>query len=267
MRARGKLKHFYYSSPLFYRGSFPYYGHDLHFPRGSHLFVRACEEGIYERETVKLVTSLARPGTTCIDVGANLGLISIPVLEETQDVSVLSVEASPDTLKHLRATHAKSRHRDRWTIVGAAAGREPGQAGFWASSPENAAFDGFKDTGRGGSKTSVTVEVQTLDSIWTSAGRPRVTVVKIDVEGAEADVIAGAHALLAEERPALVIEWSQLNLPSYGREPEHLFVVCREIGYRIYGYPMLCEVGRAEILRAAMAQTETFLLLPSQAPS
>ena len=265
MRTRGKLKHFYYGSSLLHRGSFPYYGHDVHFPRGSLLFVRVCEEGIYERETVKLVTSLARPGTTCIDVGANLGLISIPVLEETQDVSVLSVEASPDTLNHLRATHAKSRHRDRWTIVGSAAGREPGQARFWASSPENAAFDGFRDTGRGGPKTSMTVEVQTLDAIWTAAERPRVSVVKIDVEGAEADVIAGSRALLAEERPALVIEWSLLNLPSYGLEPEHLFTVCREIDYRIYAYPALCEVSRTEVLRAAMAQTETFLLVPRQA--
>ena len=113
---RSKLKKLYYGSAPLYRGTFPYYGHNVHFPRGSLLFVRACEEGIYEQETVKLVASLAKPGTTCIDVGANLGLISIPVIEETKGVNVISIEPSPDTLKHLRATCAESRQRDHCAV-------------------------------------------------------------------------------------------------------------------------------------------------------
>lgn len=262
VQLRALTKRYLYGSAPLYRGRFPYYGQHVYFPRGSLLFVRACQEGIYEAEIVKLITSLVRPETTCIDVGANIGLIAIPILAEQRSARVLSIEASPRTLEHLAATHSASAYRDRWMLVGTAVGRERGKLEFWTAQPENASFDGFKDTGRGGAKQSVTVEVQPLDDVWTSAGRPNVSVIKIDVEGAEADVIAGAHGLIARDHPALVIEWSALNLPAYGIEPEHLFEICREIGYRAFAHPNLCEIDDEHVLRAAMAQTETFLLVP-----
>ena len=262
MRIRSRLKHLAYGARPFYRGTFPYFAHAVYFPLGSHLFMRVCQDGIYEKDTVKLVSSLIKPDTTYLDVGANIGLLSIPVLVERPEARVISIEASPDTLRHLERTHAASRHRERWMIVGCAIGKARGSATFYASRPENGAFDGLKDTGRGGGKQTVTVEVRPLDEIWQEAGSPKVSVVKIDVEGAETDVIAGAPALIARERPVLVIEWSKLNLPAYGVEPAQLFNLCHEIGYRAYAYPSLCEVANVPILHAAMAQTDTFVLVP-----
>jgi Methyltransferase FkbM domain len=45
-----------------------------------------------------------------------------------------------------------------------------------------------------------------LDSIWADAGEPEVAFVKIDVEGAEVEVVAGADQLLNRCHPALVVE-------------------------------------------------------------
>jgi FkbM family methyltransferase len=175
---------------------------------------------------------------------------------------VISIEASPDTLPHLERTHAASPHRERWRIVGCAAGSEGGTATFFAAKPADGAFDGLRDTGRGGIKQTVAVNVRPLDEIWQEAGKPKVSVIKIDVEGAETEVISGARKLIAQERPALVIEWSRLNLPSYGREPEQLISLCQAIAYTAYAHPMLCEVANETVLNAAMAETETFLLAP-----
>lgn len=262
MRIRGRLKNIVYGVRPFYRGTFPYFGHDVYFPIGSHLFERLCREGIYEKCTLKLLSDLIADESTYVDVGANIGLMSIPILAYRPGVRVISIEASPNTLQDLEKTRDASPHRERWSIVGRAVGRIQGSATFWASEPNNAAFDGIKNTGRGGAKKPVNVRVSTLDEIWNEAGSPYVSVVKIDVEGGETDAIAGARALIERDRPAFVIEWSRLNLPAYGIKPGHLLALCREIRYRIYAHPGMLEVAEESLLCLAMLQTETFLLLP-----
>lgn len=263
MRLRGQAKYWLYGSAPLYRGWFPYYGHRVFFPRRSVQLPMACDQGIYEESTVRLISNLAAPQTTFIDVGANIGLLSLPILENCPDVSVLSLEASPDTLSYLTRTNVASRHHSRWRVIGAAAGKAAGTATFWSSTVDNGAFDGFKDTGRGGNKQAIEVSVNTLDEIWSDAGNPSVSVIKIDVEGAELDVLEGAKKLLASQRPAVVLEWSGLNLAAYKLAPEALLTTCQAIGYKPYSHPAMCLIDSAALLNAAMAQTETFLLLPA----
>jgi hypothetical protein len=45
-----------------------------------------------------------------------------------------------------------------------------------------------------------------LDRIWEDLGRPAVSFVKIDVEGAEASVLRGARAMMASTHPPLLVE-------------------------------------------------------------
>ncbi len=63
-----------------FAGSFPYCGVKVYFPANSLIFQRACEEKIYERDLVRLLSALVRPETAYFDVGANIGLMSIPIL-------------------------------------------------------------------------------------------------------------------------------------------------------------------------------------------
>jgi FkbM family methyltransferase len=262
MHARRLLKRLAYGTYPLYRGWFPYFGQAVYFPSGSHLFNRACAEGVYEQQIANLLTSLAKPHTTFMDVGANIGLLSIPVLAHNADVRVISIEASPHTARHLKQTWQHSRYRDRWWIVDVAVGRSDCQAQFWSSGPKNSAFDGLKDTGRGGPKQAITVDMQTLDHVWRHLEAPPVSVVKIDVEGGERDVLFGGREMIAREKPALIVEWSRLNLPAYGIEGGELLYICRDLDYRIYTYPSLCFVDNSTLLDAAMSVTETFLLLP-----
>jgi hypothetical protein len=57
----------------------------------------------------------------------------------------------------------------------------------------------------------ITVDVRTLDSLRHEAGLPRPDVIKMDIEGAEADALTGAMATLTADRPLLVIELHRTN--------------------------------------------------------
>ena len=55
------------------------------------------------------------------------------------------------------------------------------------------------------------VSVRRLDSVIAEAGLPQPGLVKIDVEGAECDVLAGATSTLSASRPLLMIELHWTN--------------------------------------------------------
>src|SRR6185312_12981863 len=129
----------------FLRGKFPYYGNNIYFPLGCILFDRACDEGIYESELMKLLLSVVRPGTVYFDVGANIGLLSVPVLTSRPGVKVVSIEPSPDTLRFLQRTHSSATRRNEWTIIGAAVGETNGEEVFWCAAGARSAFDGLRD--------------------------------------------------------------------------------------------------------------------------
>ena len=122
MRFRGRIKQALYGHPLFYRGYFPYFGQKIFFPRGSVLFSIVCADGVYEKGVISVINAFVRPGTTYIDVGANIGLLSIPILTANPETKVVAIEASPKTVEYLERTHSASGCGDRWTIIGAAGG-------------------------------------------------------------------------------------------------------------------------------------------------
>lgn len=69
----------------------------------------------------------------------------------------------------------------------------------------------------------VAVPGVTLDDLWEGVGRPRVSFIKIDVEGAEGDVLRGAGGMIGATRPQLIVEvhdrervgWLSALLPGY----------------------------------------------------
>ncbi len=263
MRWRSTAKKLLFGSLPFVRGKFTYYGHAIYFPPGSHIFDRVCAEGIYEREIINLILALVRPDTTYFDVGTNIGLLSVPVLTERPAVKVVSIEASPDTLRFLRKTHAAAPRREDWTVVGAAVGSENGEAEFWSGAAALGAFDGLRDTGRGGRKTPVRVPLRPLDQIWEGCGCPATSVVKIDIEGGEYGALQGAKCMIARERPVLIVEWTEMNLQAYGINSRAILQLCADMGYSLYATPNLIPIATGPILNMAMSQTETFILVPN----
>src|ERR1700761_7383765 len=100
-----------------FKGSFIYYGQKVFFPKNSFIFLRAVSEGIYESYNLNIINTLIKPGTTVFDIGANIGLMSLPILYCNSDINLISVEASPNTNPYLKKTHRANKNNNRWDIV------------------------------------------------------------------------------------------------------------------------------------------------------
>lgn len=258
---RKHLKHFLFDRVPGFAGRIPYYGTTVHFPRGAGALWALCERGVFEPEIVSRLVRLARPDTTVFDVGANIGLMAVPVLRSCPGVRLVSFEPSPTTLPFLQRTAAGSDFHDRWTIVATGLLDRAGELDFVVGRPQDDLFEGFGSGDRIAGSHSIRVPVSTLDLEWDRLGRPNVSLIKIDVEGAEGRVLDGATALVQACHPAVVLEWHEPYLRRFETPPAHLVAFAKQHGYRIYTIPAGVPVDDDRTLAIQMFDCQNFLLV------
>lgn len=155
-----------------------------------------CWMGTYEREGQQLLKRLVSRGDVVYDIGANVGFYTLLASELVGETGqVVSFEPLPRNVEFLRR-HVRLHGRRNIVIVDAAVGNRDGDARFSVSTrwSENK----LDETGEIG------VRVVSLDS-YVQSGAPVPMVMKIDVEGAEDLVLAGARRLLRDARPAIML--------------------------------------------------------------
>ena len=146
--------------------------------------------GLYDYNNMNFVQHLLRADSVFIDVGANIGAYTL-IASEQAAVRVISLEPNPTAFSRLQR-NVSLNHRSNVTILNRAASASPGMLRMTnnGADPTNRVVSG--DAG-----TSATIEVQvdTLDAVCAAyAVQP--TLIKIDVEGHEPHVLAGASACL-----------------------------------------------------------------------
>jgi FkbM family methyltransferase len=158
-------------------------------------------DGAFEASEVAELCRLSRPGTTVVDAGANVGVFTIPLARSVGEQGrVLAFEPTEDTAVRLRA-NVRRNLLTNVEISQSALGAERRRMTL------NVQPDGaFNSLEAGSSGSGPIVEVERLDDVWEGAGRPAVSVVKIDVEGFELEVLEGAQALLRDSQPAILVE-------------------------------------------------------------
>jgi len=259
---RKKITRWFYGSCPGFAGSFPYFGSKVYFPKNSWSFLAANEQGIFEADNVRIIQALARPNAVYFDVGANIGLMALPVLQREPQCRVVSFEPSPNVLPFLRQTITECKDRDRWTLIPKAVSSKSGNVTFSISNQAESLFDGIQPTQRVATVGQVEVDMTTLDDTWRELSCPSISHMKIDVEGGELDVLRGARECIRNERPTILLEWNTENLSAYESSPSLLIDFAQEMNFQILAVPTLAEVHTAPQLALQMLFTENFILCP-----
>jgi FkbM family methyltransferase len=158
----------------------------------------------FERATRDVIDAHLLPGDLFIDVGAHVGAMSLTAATAPAgDVQVLAIEPAPDNLRQLEASVAANGLASRVTVVPAAIGAASGEARLHLirGSMGHRLAD---DTVLGGTVDVALISLDELLARFPQHDQRRV-VLKIDVEGHEPEVLAGAAKLLASGRLRLLI--------------------------------------------------------------
>jgi FkbM family methyltransferase len=261
---RKKMRKWLFGKCPGFRGAFPYYGTKVYFPKNSIIFNMACDQGTYEHEIVKLLLTIVKPNSYFFDVGANIGLLSIPILFHIESCQVVSFEPSPNALPFLMRTVEESRFRNRWNVIGKVVTDNEGDIKFTISSAAQGAFDGICDTKRLGYTKKIVLPATTLDREWEQMNCPNVSTIKIDVEGADLLVLKGAKKCIQNTQPYILLEWNSLNFAPYNFKSRDLLSFANDIHYKVFSVPHLIPIDDETTLSVQMLKTENFLLVPAE---
>jgi FkbM family methyltransferase len=166
----------------------------------------------------RLLDRLVEPGTTVVDVGANIGYNTVHAARRTGPRGrVIAIEPTPDNLEVLRRNVADSGCTNV-RIEPVAVGRAAGSRDLFVRGDVSAVNSFFPVSCYAHVTSVLPVPVVPLDELVDGD----VSVVKIDVEGAEVEVLEGMTRLLAAPRVALIVEWHPLLQQMAGFAPDAL---------------------------------------------
>jgi FkbM family methyltransferase len=177
------------------------------------------KKGSFEPHVLDLILMQVTESGLFLDVGANVGAYAIPVAK-CSTMEVHCFEPNPAVVASLKRNLDLNRLSGRVQVFEKALGasRETRKLSFpgpvidnrWGLGSLSGEITGLDAPGA----ESVPVEVDTIDGAY-AAGR-KVGLIKIDVQGHEAEVLAGAAAVLRDHRPVVVLEHEDVLFRSAG---------------------------------------------------
>ncbi len=158
-------------------------------------------KNFYEIEMLKDIASRTPPGTTIIDIGANIGNHTVYFSLFCGAAKVLSFEPQVEifhTLVRNIASNAGTEHVQAFNV---GLGKEARRAKLGKIDEKNTGMTKIEIDPEGD------ITVLKLDDVITGLpDLPPISVVKIDVEGMELDVLKGAYRTVSNHRPLIYAE-------------------------------------------------------------
>lgn len=213
---------------------------EVRVPWGASLVVRERDAigrslltlGVYELAVSEILWRLTDRGEMCLDAGANLGYMTSLLSAKVGSTGrVFCFEPHPQVFDRLKHNVANLTNASAVTVYNEAIGATDGTAEL-AESIDFASNEGTASVIRSGEETSARVKhpvtIRRLDTIFS--GAEDFGLMKVDVEGAELDVLRGAARLLGEHKIRDVVWEDHQPFPS--ESVQLLF----EHGYRIFQF-------------------------------
>ncbi|MEO5999811.1 MAG: FkbM family methyltransferase [Ferruginibacter sp.] len=173
--------------------------------------------GQYEDvETMSMFLSWLKPDSVFYDIGANVGFHSLTANRVIESGKIYAFEPMPDVRavfeKHISLNHKLIRNHNI-SLLPIALSNEEKQVQF---SNDTNHSDGntyiatsyvFLET-----NNRITVQCQSIDGL-IKQGYEKPGIIKIDVEGAEYDVLQGAKEVLQKDHPYILLATHDCHLP------------------------------------------------------
>jgi len=183
-------------------------------------------ESDYEPVTFDFLRRHCREGNTVLDIGAHIGLFSVLIARLVgASGRVFSFEPTPLTREVLRETIEINGCGDIVEVRAEAVSKTSGTATFFDTGDTVSNANSLVQTER--HANGVSVETVTVDS-FASDRDLFINCLKIDVEGAELDVLLGCERTMATQRPAMSLALHPMAMRQAGATLDQIWDVLRE---------------------------------------
>jgi|SRR5581483_1771588 len=178
--------------------------------RGIHMPFDLVKNEIYDRQAGDVMSRVLRPESNCVDVGCHEGQYIREFLRYAPLGQHVAFEPIPALAASLRRRFSSVR------VVEAAASDRTGEASFFVvpAAPARSGLQRREFISQDGARQEIRVRTERLDASLPAGSK--VDFIKIDVEGAEGLVLAGAAATIVRDRPYIVFEHGRRSSLAFG---------------------------------------------------
>ncbi len=182
----------------------------------------------YDRLTKEIIQKIVKPDSVCVDVGCHKGEILDLFIEKSKQKHY-AFEPIPDMNKAL-----KDKYGDSINLFNCALSNEKGETSF--NYVKNApAYSGIKKRAYKVANPDIEkipISLEKMDDIINS--NDKIDVIKIDVEGAELNVLKGAKNTILSNEPIIIFECGLGASEYYETTPNDVFTFFKEVGMKIF---------------------------------
>ncbi len=176
-----------------------------------------------------LIQGLAKDAT-CVDIGCHKGKFLDAMRRAAPNGRFFAFEPIPYLYDLLKS---KYRADARVQVFNYALSSGDGEATFYVNERDMglSGLSERRERMAGDRLTKVSAVLRTLDGVL---GDQRVDFIKIDVEGAEFDVLQGARGILARFRPRILFEFGRGGAEYFGVGADAMFQFFDRAGYELF---------------------------------
>ena len=188
--------------------------------------------GCFEKAELRFVEKCLAPGMCVLDIGAHHGLYTLLASKRVgSGGKVIAFEPSPRE-RRLLARNLRLNSASNAQIEPFALGHEPSKAELFLVQGGEDGCNSLRPPAVTASTKTETVDVKSLDGYLEKAGIVKVDFVKLDVEGAEREVLLGAQRLLGvASRPVILAEVQDLRTEPWGYPAREILQILDRAGY------------------------------------
>lgn len=187
--------------------------------------------GSYELPTVRFIRKLLSKGGTAVDVGAQIGYLTLVMaMSGEKSATVYSFEPEPENIRRFnRNIHLNT--ISNVTLIQKAVSNTNSPIKLYLSADHNAGTHSTIASDPNVSSQYIEIPAVTLDTVVSEHNITELSLVKIDVEGAELEVIQGAQNTIQELQPTFIIELSEVMQQSRGFSSPKFKQMMKEFNY------------------------------------
>jgi FkbM family methyltransferase len=183
--------------------------------------------GVYEPQETQWLLEYLRPGMVVVDVGANVGYYTL-LARAAVGPSGRVIAIEPADRARARLLEAVKQF-DNVAVIDTAVGASAGDGVLYS---DDAAGNDTPTLVAHPGRLRTNVSIRTLDDCLAALGIEQVDLLKLDVEGWEPQVLAGARRLLERHRIAAVLcEFNTYWLEAAGSNPSILWQMLMDAGF------------------------------------
>ena len=229
-----------------------------------HSFTSCFWPGVdqYEPDVHAALFHFLKPGDTFLDCGANIGYFSVLAGDIVGPTGqVIAIDANPITYKQLERNLALNRIG---RTIHCALTIEPKEMELFVPQEGGDVYSSLRKGGLvcGEAIDSFRVAGRTLDEVVSSLSLGRIELMKIDIEGAELEVLRSAKNVMCELRPVVICEYGTNTWPAFGASAKALLALLNERHYRVGTFDVTTKTLHAVETQIWDAPYANLILLP-----